>query len=36
MQIVEKPQAIVDVIFDCYERESVMPTQDERKEILGV
>lgn len=36
MQIVEKPQAIVDVILDCYVRESVTPTQDEPKEILSV
>jgi uncharacterized protein (TIGR00730 family) len=36
MQIVEEPQAIVDAIFDCYEREGFTPTKSERKEILGI
>jgi uncharacterized protein (TIGR00730 family) len=36
MQIIEEPQAIVDAIFDCYEREGFTPTPIERKEILGI
>jgi uncharacterized protein (TIGR00730 family) len=36
MQIVEEPQAIVDAIFDCYEREGFVPTKWELKEILGI
>jgi uncharacterized protein (TIGR00730 family) len=36
MQLIDDPQAIVDAIFDCYEREGFSPTKWERKEILGI
>ena len=36
MQIIEEPQAIVDAIFDCYEREGFAPTTEERRKTLGI